>query len=143
MSLKDISVSVGQPSGPDPSPHLKDFNQVYRVTSFRIEDLELSEFFYINEGLNQIVIAQTRVIGFIYDCIFKNHPMYIDTKVNLLIPFLRIHIDDQMVFFCEIMKLAAKASPNKKTDGKEFSSGHNIFTDLSTSDGNKLEHFDV
>ena len=144
FSLKDISVRVEDSTKMDSelSSFISDIGSIYRVTSVRMEHVELSELFYSDKGLSQANILETRIIASITNSLYKNHPLFVDSRVDVLIPYLRLHIDDQMVFFCEIMKLAAKASPKKShSESDTNSAGNNIFADMSTGDGKKQLRF--
>ncbi len=44
----------------------------------------------------------------IYDCIYKNHFQYEDQKVHVLLPFLKVHFDDNLPLFCEIINSLGK-----------------------------------
>lgn len=108
---------------------MKKIDKNYMTLFFKIEELKLVER-YIKEkeikdqtnenrvktetqAFDKIILA-TKVVAYIYDCVFTNHPLYTDRKLHILIPFLRITIDDNYIMLSEVIQIISGLSPKEE-----------------------------
>jgi len=129
-------------SGLSLPPELKKLEKLYQLTSFRIESLELHESHYLNKIYQVIPILKTKFIVNIHECIYRNHLQHDDKKIHVLIPYLKIHIDDNFPLFIEIVKSFSKSVPDHSHSMKlDNFQEQNLFTGISTTDGKHFSYF--
>ena len=75
----------------------------YHKKYLQIETIDILENF--DGCIKPIQILQTQLMAHIYDCYYKNHPLYIDQKIHVLIPFVNVNIDDGAVLLLEVIKV--------------------------------------
>jgi len=109
----------------------------YNKKYLQIETVEILEAWEA-PGAKPIKILQTKVMAHLYDCFYKNHPLYIDKKVHVLIPFLNANIDDGAVLAAEVIKVLSIKDPNSTSESQHmaFSSAKDV--DMGRSQMNQL-----
>lgn len=140
LVLKEITFRVRKPRDPGlalpyETQEMKTLDTMYQATSFIIEDVSLSETFLAAEKEQHISIIKTKLVAYIYDCVFSDHPLYANKKIHAAIPYLHLHLDDNLVLFCEVMKSTKNCDPKSQNLGKgrDFED-QNIFADISESE---------
>ena len=115
--MNDFTLEIREPEHPEGpiDTEVKKLKAHYKKIALDIGNIEIVESFYDNEKYNDVTLLKTKLVSRIYTCIFCNHPLYTDRKIHLLIPYLNLHIDDNLVLFCELIQLYQKGSLlNKK-----------------------------
>lgn len=138
LALKDITFSVKKPrdagSAP-PSSEAVVLETMYQATSFKIEEVSLSEYFLVGETEQQITAIKTKLVAYIYDCVYSDHPVYVNKKIHAAIPYLHVHVDDNLVLLCEVMKSLKNCDPKSGAIGRGRDiQDSNIFADISESE---------
>lgn len=108
FSFRDILYKVKNPNSSELAPSLetKRLQTYYRAKSLRIEEIILEEVVNVGKDSTSINILRAGIIFYFYDCLFKNHPLYTDSKIHALIPFFNLTIDDGALLFLQTIKLA-------------------------------------
>lgn len=88
-------------------------NQPYSALTLQIEEFNISEWNFLEHSSNIIPILKTKISICFYDCVYKNHPLYIDKKIHILIPHMNLHIDDGLILFNETLKVILSSSPQE------------------------------
>jgi hypothetical protein len=114
LTMSDLSFTTKRPGGDEkddfPNSEVKKLETLYLATSLRIGRFDLTESYKIG-GMNfSIAIISTKVIACIYDCIYPNHPLHTDKKVHLLVPYLRLHLDDHYILLSEVIQIITSLS---------------------------------
>ena len=60
---------------------------------------------YSNGAYNDIYLFKTKLSTRIYTCLLQNHPLYTDRKINVLIPYIHLNLDDNLVLLCELVQI--------------------------------------
>jgi len=112
LHLNNLTIEVREPENPEGpiDTEIMKLKAYYKKVSLEIENIEIVESFYNNETYNNIVLLKTKLVSRIYSCIFDNHPLHTDKKIHIHIPYLNLHIDDDLVLFCELLQLYKKGS---------------------------------
>jgi len=112
LHLNDFTLEIREPENPEGKidTEVLKLKAYYKKIALDIGNIEIVESFYDNEKYNNIVLLKTKLVSRIYNCIFDNHPLYNDRKIHLLVPYLNLHIDDNLVLFCELLQLYKKGS---------------------------------
>jgi len=87
----------------------------YNKKYLQVEAVEVLESWEA-PGAKPIKILQTQIMAHLYDCFYKNHPLYTDMKVHVLIPFINMNIDDGAVLASEVIKVLSIKDPNKANE---------------------------
>lgn len=95
------------------------FSNAHRFSSFKVGKVHIFEQVFENGAFEQITLVQSKIICSIYECLNKNHPLFVDTKLKVWIPFLAITIDDKATFLLEILRVfnnsCKKTAPPEQT----------------------------
>ena len=92
------------------------FSNAHRLSCFKIDKIHIFEQVFENGAFEQITLLQSKLICSIHECLNKNHPLFVDTKLKLWIPFLAITIDDKATFLLEIVKVLNNSSKKTKAE---------------------------
>lgn len=113
--LKDIVYNVRSPNKRDPLGDYepKNLQTLYQERALEIQEVSLNEYSSSKDELkfNRINILKTNMILSLQDCLFKNHPLYTDQNIHLLIPLFNLNIDANAVLFLETIKLLSIQDP--------------------------------
>ena len=58
----------------------------------------------------EISILKSSLFVKIYKSPYKNHPLHTNTRTSIVIPYLHIHIDDNLILLIEILKMTLNTS---------------------------------
>lgn len=107
FSFRDILYKVKNPNSSELAPSLetKRLQTYYRAKSLRVEEILLEEVVNAGPDTYSINILRAGIIFYFYECLFKNHPLYTDSKIHALIPFFNLIIDDGALLFLQTIKL--------------------------------------
>ena len=106
LHLKELlfQTKESQPALDNLNPEVKQLNSCYNATSLKIGGLEIVESFYVKGAYVDVYLLKIKIIIYFYDCIYKNHPLFTDKKVHILIPYLNVHLDDNFILLFELVQ---------------------------------------
>jgi hypothetical protein len=122
FSIHNLELRIKRPKPVDSkdeaiNEEMRKLEKNYMTVFFKIDTLKLIESFKLlaNKDFEKKVILATKVIAYIYDCVYANHPLYTDRKVHILIPYLKITIDDIYIMLTEVIQTILALNTEEKT----------------------------
>ena len=85
----------------------------------------------------EMSILKSNLFIKVYKSPYKNHPLHTDTRISVVIPYLHIHIDDNLILLIEVLKMTLNTSSVDILNEDVQEANAEIGLDASASDNQR------